>query len=102
MPPNPFFIPSYLRHSRYMAKLEAAHKAKLKREREQPSGSSALGSFSTGPSTTRLAPSHRGMTYDIIESNPPKEEEVLPPLPSRWSEQGKYPGLDIMRDRQDL
>jgi hypothetical protein len=85
-----------------MAKLEAAHKAKLKREREQPSGSSALGSFSTSPSTTRLAPSHRGMTYDIIESNPPKEEEVLPPLPSRWSEQDKYPGLDIMSDGQDL
>ncbi|KAJ9616366.1 hypothetical protein H2200_000084 [Cladophialophora chaetospira] len=102
MPPNPFFIPSYLRHSRYMAKLEAAHKAKLKKEREQPAGSSAMNSFSTSPGSTRLAPSHRGMTYDIIESNPPKEEEVLPPLPSRWSEQDKYPGLDIMTDGQDL
>jgi Ran-binding protein 9/10 len=99
MPPNPFFIPSYLRHSRYMAKLEAAHKAKLKREREHPSASSVL---NTSPGTTRLAPSHRGMTYDIIESNPPREEEVAPPLPSRWSEQDKYPGLDIMSDGQDL
>src|ERR1700761_6425085 len=62
MPPNPFFIPSYPRHSRYMAKLEAAHKAKLKKEREQPLGSSALSSFSTSSSNTRLAPSHRGMT----------------------------------------
>ncbi|ETI19918.1 hypothetical protein G647_08933 [Cladophialophora carrionii CBS 160.54] len=102
MPPNPFFVPSYLRHSRYMAKLEAAYKAKLKRDREQPSGAPTLGSFSTSPGNTRLAPSHRGMTYDIIESNPPKEEEVLPPLPSRWSEQDKYPGLDIMNDGQDL
>ena len=82
-----------------MAKLEAAHMAKLKREREQPSGSSAL---SASPGNTRLAPSHRGMTYDIIESNPPREEEALPPLPSRWSDQDKYPGLDIMSDGQDL
>ncbi|KAH0837667.1 hypothetical protein AYO21_09498 [Fonsecaea monophora] len=102
MSPNPFFIPSYLRHSRYMAKLEAAHKAKVKKEREQPSGGpSALNSFPTSAGNTRLAPSHRGMTYDIIESNPPKEEDVLPPLPSRWSEQDKYPGLDII-DGQDL
>lgn len=42
------------------------------------------------------------MTYDIIESNPPREEEQLQPLPSRWSEQDKYPGLDIMNEGQDL
>ncbi|OAP64520.1 hypothetical protein AYL99_00492 [Fonsecaea erecta] len=102
MSPNPFFIPSYLRHSRYMAKLEAAHKARVKKEREQPAGGpSALNSFSTSAGSTRLAPSHRGMTYDIIESNPPKEEDVLPSLPSRWSEQDKYPGLDVI-DGQDL
>lgn len=35
------------------------------------------------------------MTYDIIESNPPKDEDELLPLPSRWNEQDKYPGLDI-------
>ncbi|KIX07711.1 uncharacterized protein Z518_02365 [Rhinocladiella mackenziei CBS 650.93] len=104
--PNPFFIPSYLRHSRYVAKLEAAHKAKMKREREQPSaGLSAMNSLSTSAGNTnvhRMAPSHRGMTYDIIESNPPKEEEQLMPLPSRWSEQDKYPGLDVTNDGQDL
>jgi Ran-binding protein 9/10 len=86
-----------------MAKLEAAHKAKVKKEREQPSSaSSGHNAHSTGAGSTRLAPSHRGMTYDIIESNPPREEEVLPPLPSRWSDQDKYPGLDIMGDGQEL
>lgn len=85
-----------------MHKLEAAHRAKVKRELEKPSGSSALNSFSTSPGNTRIAPSHRGMTYDIIESNPPKEEEGLLPLPSRWSDSDKYPGLDIMGDGQDL
>jgi Ran-binding protein 9/10 len=102
MATNPFFIPSYLRSSRYMARLEAAHKAKMKREREQPGGLSALSAFSSSPGNARLAPSHRGMTYDIIESNPPREEEPLPQLPSRWSEQDRHPGLDIMSDGQDL
>lgn len=106
MASNPFFIPSYLRHSRYAAKLEAAHKAKVRRDREQPtSNSSALNPLSTSAGSTnvhRMAPSHRGMTYDIIESNPPKEEEHLMPLPTGWSEQDKYPGLDVMNDGQDL
>jgi hypothetical protein len=42
------------------------------------------------------------MTYDIIESNPPKEDEQLMPLPSRWSDQDRYPGLDLMNDGLDL
>ncbi|EXJ83610.1 hypothetical protein A1O1_07233 [Capronia coronata CBS 617.96] len=106
MPPNPFFIPSYLRHSRYAANLEAAHKAKMKREREQPSaGSSAMNSLTTSAGNTnihRMAPSHRGMTYDIIESNPPREDEQPMPLPSRWSEQDKYPGLDLSNEGRDV
>ncbi|KAK5228214.1 hypothetical protein LTR47_000459 [Exophiala xenobiotica] len=106
MPASQFFIPSYLRASRHVAKLEAAHKAKVRKEREHPTGgSSAMGSLSTSAGNTnvhRIAPSHRGMTYDIIESNPPKEEEQLMPLPSRWSEQDRYPGLDVMNDGLDL
>jgi len=106
MPASQFFIPSYLRASRYVAKLEAAHKAKARKEREHPTGgSSAINSLSTSAGNTnvhRIAPSHRGMTYDIIESNPPKEEEQLMPLPSRWSEQDRYPGLDVMNDGLDL
>lgn len=106
MPSNSFFIPSYLRQSRYAAKLELAHKAKVRREREQPSSSSsALNPLSTSAGSTnvhRMAPSHRGMTYDIIESNPPQEDEDLMPLPTGWSEQDKYPGLDVMNDGQDL
>jgi len=106
MASNPFFIPSYLRQSRYAAKLELAHKARVRREREQPSSSSsALNPLSTSAGSTnvhRMAPSHRGMTYDIIESNPPKEDEELMPLPTGWSEQDKYPGLDVMNDGQDL
>lgn len=94
-----FFIPDYLRESRYVAKLEADHMAKLKRERQHhsglPSNAPSLSSSATNTNVHRLAPSHRGMTYDVIESNPPKEEDELLPLPSRWSDQDRYPGLDI-------
>ncbi|RMZ81857.1 hypothetical protein DV738_g1995, partial [Chaetothyriales sp. CBS 135597] len=109
---NTFFVPSYLRNSRYVAKLEAEHKAKVARERQQPSASgpgSTAASLSSsanvkggGANVHRIAPSHRGMTYDVIESNPPKEEDQLTPLPSRWSDQDKYPGLDISNNGLDV
>ncbi|KIW11659.1 hypothetical protein PV08_10961 [Exophiala spinifera] len=106
IPVNQFFVPSYLRASRYVAKLEAAHKAKLKREREHPpnptSGANSLSTSAGHSNAQRLAPSHRGMTYDIIESNPPRDDLALMPLPSRWSEQDKYPGLDAMNEGLEL
>ena len=42
------------------------------------------------------------MTYDVIESNPPKDEDQLMPLPSKWSDQDKYPGLDITNGGLDV
>ena len=38
------------------------------------------------------------MTYDIIESNPPKEENHLTPLPSRLNDSDKHPGLDLTHE----
>ena len=104
-PANAFFVPSYLQHSRYMSKLEEANKAKLKTQRDQPSvqpSGPLLSSSAPGSNIHRMAPSHRGMTYDIIESNPPKEEDILMPLPSRWNDQDRYPGLDITNEGSDL
>jgi Ran-binding protein 9/10 len=94
-----FFVPDYLRESRYVAKLETEHMARTKKERQNPSGAPSnapsLSSSATNANVHKIAPSHRGMTYDVIESNPPKEQDELMPLPSRWSEQDRYPGLDI-------
>lgn len=42
------------------------------------------------------------MTHDIIERHPPKEEDQLMPLPSRWSDQDKYPGLEITNAGLDV
>lgn len=78
----------------------------MRRERQQPSGlpsnPPSLSSSVNNGNVHRIAPSHRGMTYDVIESNPPKEEDQPMPLPSRWSDQDKYPGLDITNGGLDV
>jgi Ran-binding protein 9/10 len=101
----PFFVPEYLRESRHVAKLEAEYMTRAKQQRQQPSSpasNAASLSSSANINVHRLAPSHRGMTYDVIESNPPKDDEELMPLPSRWSDQDKSPGLDISNDGLDV
>ena len=104
--PNGFFKPSYLRNSKYMEKLEAAHKAKLAGQREAASvHSSHPGSLSASSSSVslhRLAPSHRGMTYEIVENHPVVEDDGLSPLPSKWAEVDKYGGLEIAADGLDI
>lgn len=104
----PFFIPTYLRGSRYAERLEEAHKASLRAHHENRSPhTSNPGSLSTSSSSINLhkmVPSHRGMTHDIIERAPPPifNEESLAPLPSRWSETDKSNGLDVIGHGHDL
>ena len=103
---NGFFKPTYLRESRYMEKLEAAHKANLAAHREASSAhSSNPGSLSTSSSSVslhKMAPSHRGMTYEIIEHQPSLEDHGLAPLPSKWAEVDKYGGLEIAANGLDV
>ena len=42
------------------------------------------------------------MTYDIIENTPPNEDDRLEPLPSRWNETDKHPGLDLFQDGMEV
>lgn len=107
MPGDNFFVPSYLRGSKYVQKLEEGHKAKVLAYKEEPlTHSSQPGSLSTSTSSTHLhakmAPSHRGMTYDLIEKAPSIEDEILPPLPSKWNSQDKSPGLEVMSEGQEV
>ena len=102
MPPNHFFKPSYLRNSRYVAKLEQAHRAKLAAQRDHntthTSNPTSLSTSSSNANLHRTAASHRGMTYDIIENRPPSEDESLNELPSRWNESDKCMMLEILAD----
>ena len=98
-----FFVPTYLRDSKYMERLENAHKAKVVAQKETaaPHTNGHLTSLSKNSSSVslhKLAPSHRGMTYDIIEHQPVAVFEGPTPLPSKWLELDKYGGLEIVGD----
>lgn len=99
---NGFFVPSYLRHSRYIERVQAAHEAKLAAQREAPqthnTGTGALSSRSSSVSLPKLAPSHRGMTYEVIEHQPPEVHDGWSPLPSKWAETDKDPAMAIGED----
>lgn len=96
-----FYIPSYLKHSRHAEKLEEKHKARLRAQRDgngRQSNGGALSRSSSAVNIHKIVPSHRGMTYDIQEKFVGYGEEVLAPLPSRWSSHAKCPGLEISLD----
>ncbi|KAF2475981.1 ran-binding protein [Lindgomyces ingoldianus] len=97
-----FFVPSYLRGSKYAEKLEEAHRAKMAAQREYRSNhSSNAGSLSTSSSSVNLhkmVPSHRGMTHDIIERAPVQVDEPIAPWPTRWSDTDKYAQLEVLED----
>ncbi|THC98715.1 hypothetical protein EYZ11_001778 [Aspergillus tanneri] len=93
-----FFTPSYLRNSRYISRLDAARRSKLTSQRDAVCSSSTPNPLSTSSSQAslpRIAPSHRGMTYDIIEREPPSDDDHLMPLPTRWNDTDKYAGLEL-------
>ena len=95
---TPSFTPSYLQNSRYVSRLDAARRAKHAAQRDGAIPSSTSNNLSTSSSQAslpRIAPSHRGMTYDIIEREPPSDDDHLLPLPSRWSDDDKFTGLEL-------
>lgn len=61
-----------------------------------------------------MAPSHRGMTYDIVEKEPAVTtttasaaaaaalEDKPQPLPSRWNESDRHEGLDLTNDGMEV
>lgn len=98
---NPtFFTPSYLRNSRYISRRDAAHRGKITTGRDFAAAVSAAANppLSASPSNVhlpRMAPSHRGMTYEIIEKEPPTTADQFMPLPSGWSAVDRHTGLEL-------
>jgi hypothetical protein len=94
----PFFVPSYLRGSKHAEKLHEAHKAKLAAQREHKSThSSNAPSLSTSSSSVNLhkmAPSHRGLSHEIVERAPVFVEEPAP-WPTKWNEGDKFAQIDL-------
>ncbi|KAJ8062364.1 hypothetical protein OCU04_008908 [Sclerotinia nivalis] len=101
--PDHFFVPSYLKRSKYVQKLEEAHRAKVLAHRDGSSAPpSQPNSLSTSASSVnvhaKMVPSHRGRPYDLIEKSPLIEDEILSPLPSKWSTSDKFGALDVLSD----
>jgi hypothetical protein len=97
--PPQFFTPTYLRDSRYVERLSDAYKAKVAAHREgHTSNGGSLSTSSSSANLHKLTPSHRGMTYDIIEKESSVEDAGLTPLPSRWNNSDKAAGISIQAD----
>ena len=140
-----FFVPSYLRGSRHVERLEEARRARLLAQQRESRASAGInthqshhngGSLSTSSSNVSLQKlgtpslpassitatglhSHRGLAHEIVERIPGGSggnnvtgpttantsqqqsrqiEEVLAPLPSRWSETDRFSGLDVLAE----
>ncbi|KAJ5273883.1 SPla/RYanodine receptor SPRY [Penicillium angulare] len=101
-----FFTPSYLRHSRYISRLDAAQRAKTATQHRDASSTSTsnppLSTSSSHVHLHRMAPSHRGMTYDLIEKDPPSPADHISPLPTQWNAFDKYANLELSNDGLDV
>ncbi|KAI1002915.1 hypothetical protein K3495_g5288 [Podosphaera aphanis] len=96
-----FFIPSYLKGSMYIKKLEEVNKTRNTVQKEEaPVPPSRLGPLSTIASNANFH--DVSMNYDLIEKVPSVEDEPLPPLPSRWSNNDIQPGLELLSDGLEL
>lgn len=95
----PFFVPSYLRGSKYAEKLLEVHKAKLASQREHRSTHSSVAvSLSTSSSSVNLhkmTPSHRGLAHEIIERTPVSIDEHVAPWPTRWNDGDRFAQLEL-------
>ncbi|KAH7025871.1 CTLH/CRA C-terminal to lish motif domain-containing protein [Microdochium trichocladiopsis] len=103
---NGFFVPSYLRGSSYIQKLEEVHRAQAA-QRELQSAATASASLQnghSGASGSKQAPaSHMGMKIDVIERAPTSDyDDVVAPLPSKWNKDDKYGGLEVIGDGQEV
>ena len=111
------FTPSYLKKSRHAQRLRHAYEryvADLQDSSSHRNSTTTTGnptSLSASSSSVSLskiatAHAHRGVMQDIVErlQSPlsSAEEEKLGPLPSRWNDNDKMSGVDIMADGTEV
>lgn len=107
----PFFTPSYLRHSRHVQRLNRLydeHVAELQEQaRLNPPQPPPLSTKSSHASlkSTRSMHVHRAPVQDVMERLPPSsvtEEDKTHHLPSRWNEEDRMNGLEILADGTEV
>ncbi|KAF2768842.1 SPRY-domain-containing protein [Teratosphaeria nubilosa] len=121
--PAPFFEPSYLRRSRHVERLRQAHdeqvaeyRERMRAEPPRPAASSihSLSAQSSHASLHKMygggAPTSFRSSYvqpaavqDVIERLPPPgDEDKSQALPTRWNEEDKMNGLEILGDGTEV
>ncbi|PSK49422.1 hypothetical protein B9Z65_8217 [Elsinoe australis] len=103
MDTSQWFVPTYLRRSRHMERLEAAYKSRQQHSKDARGSGAPSGLGSRQTSHTNLAAAKtssavsRGVVHDVTERLPPLQpDDGLRPLPSKWNEVDKCYGLEIM------
>ncbi|KXJ87623.1 SPRY domain-containing protein [Microdochium bolleyi] len=108
---NSFFVPSYLKGSSYIQKLEDVYRAQAAQRESQSSAAAATTSSSASlqnghspTSTSKQSPgSHFGMKIDVIERAPTSEyDDAVAPLPTKWNKDDKFGGLEVIGDGQEV
>ncbi|PTB68692.1 SPRY-domain-containing protein [Trichoderma citrinoviride] len=97
---EPFFVPSYLRGSAYLQKLEEAHNAKLEAQKEgKRSKEDGQDLGSSGLDVSPLPPGgHRGILHTVLERTPFDGEDNLAPLPTRLNAGDMWTSLEVTPD----
>lgn len=103
----PFFVPSYLRGNRHMEKLKRAwemHIAELEERRDVREGYAG---------SRKMSGSYRGVAHEVVERAPAgllsgahsiagEDVKTSRGLPSRWSEDDKWVGLEVVGDGSEV
>ncbi|KAI0521934.1 ran-binding protein [Xylaria bambusicola] len=91
-----FFIPSYLKGSPYITKLEEVHREKEAQNDSQQTSGASLSAASLDSPLSKTPASHLGMTYDLIERIPPLDHtSSVAPLPTRWNIKDKFGAIEV-------
>lgn len=93
-----FFVPSYLKGSTYVQKLEEAYNKKLEAQKEvKRSKGNGQDISASGLSTTPLpAGAHRGMLHTVLERAPFDDGDSLAPLPRHWNTADMWTSIEVM------
>ena len=105
----PFVTPSYLRHSWHVQRLHKAwdeHVAELQENAHlNPPIQRSLSTSSSNVNLNKMHSQHihRGVVQDVVERiPPPTEEDKSHPLPTRWSEDDRMSGLEVLADGSEV
>ena len=103
----PFFVPSYLRQSRYVERLKRTwdgHLAELeaKRDAREEHKISRKGSVSLRGGTQDSAGGAPAGLLSGTQSADKEEIDILDGLPSKWSDIDKWTGLEVLGDGSEV